>query len=100
MFVLAEKRGKKEDSNLLNYYNELLDRGTYFVTSQRIKNYFKGFEFKAKSENIIGLQLSDLIAYPITRHILYENEANPAFDIIEPKIYTQNGRQHGLKIFP
>lgn len=65
LFVLAEKRGKKEDSNLLNYYNELLDRGKYFVTSQRIKNYFNGFEFKAKSENIIGLQLSVLIAYPI-----------------------------------
>jgi hypothetical protein len=100
LYIYAEKRGKKEDASLLNYYKEVLNRGTYFVTSGRIKSYFKGFEFKSKKENIIGLQLADLVAYPVTRYVLDSKASNAAFDIIEPKIYTQGGRQHGLKVFP
>lgn len=46
--VMAEKRGKKEDRKLLSYYNELLDIGTYYVTPQRIKGYFKDFPIKNK----------------------------------------------------
>ena len=100
LYTYAEKRGKKEDTALLNYYNEILDRGTYFVEPPRIKTYFKSFEFKDKKENIIGLQIADLAAYPITRYVLDECLVNNAFDILEPKIYTQKGKRHGLKIFP
>jgi len=64
--VIIEKRGKKEDYNLLNYYNQLIDRGTYFVNPSRIANYFRRFEMKSKSDDVIGLQVADLIAYPIT----------------------------------
>ena len=98
--IYAERRGKREDAALLNYYNEVLDRGTYFVKPARIKNYFKTFEFKDKQENIIGLQISDLAAYPITRHALDKCSVNNAFDILESKIYKQGDKQHGLKIFP
>ena len=100
LYTYAERRGKKEDIGLLKYYNEILDRGTYFVKPLRIKTYFKNFEFKDKRDNIIGLQISDLAAYPITRHILDKESVNNAFDILESKIYTQGGKQHGLKIFP
>jgi gluconate kinase len=98
--LIAEKRGKKEDNALLNYYNKVLDRGTYFIKSQRIKSYFKSFEFKSKSDDIIGLQIADLAAYPITRHLLDCDAVNFAYDVIEPKIFEQNGKKHGLKIFP
>jgi len=100
LHVFAEKRGKKEDACLINYYNEVLDRGTYFVNSQRIKSYFKSFEFKDKRENIIGLQIADLAAYPLTRYVLDPVAVNVAFDIVNEKIYSQGGKQHGLKIFP
>jgi hypothetical protein len=100
LYIFAEKRGKKEDAGLLRYYNEVLDRGTYFVTSKRIKDYFKSFTFSNKKDNIVGLQIADLTAYPITRHVLDEETPNKSFDAIESKIYTQNGKQHGLKIFP
>ena len=100
LHVYAEKRGKKEDTSLLAYYNEVLDRGTYFVNSIRIKDYFKSFEFKDKRDNIIGLQIADLAAYPITKHVIDEQVVNFAFDILKPKIYAQGGRQHGLKIIP
>lgn len=99
--VVIEKRGKKEDDNLLNYYNQLLDRGTYFVKPERIKNYFESFEMKWKSQDVVGLQVADLIAYPLTRYILDEQAANPAFEIVKDNIYTdERGKLYGLKIFP
>jgi len=98
--VIIEKRGKKEDARLFNYYNQLIDRGTYFVSSYRIKNYFKSFEMKWKSDDIIGLQIADLVAYPITRFILDNDAANPAYEIIKDKIYTERNKLFGLKVFP
>jgi len=100
LFTIAEKRGKKEDAALLKYYNEVLDRGTYFVNSQRIKKYFKSFVFRNKKDNITGLQIADLAAYPISKYVLEPNTANFAFSVLEPKIYTQNGKKHGLKTHP
>jgi len=98
--VIIEKRGKKEDNHLLNYYNQLIDRGTYFVVPSRIKNYFKRFEMKWKSDDVIGLQIADLIAYPITRYILDNRAVNPAYEIIKENIYTEKEKLYGLKVFP
>ncbi|MDR0873035.1 MAG: DUF3800 domain-containing protein [Prevotellaceae bacterium] len=86
--VCAEQRGKKEDALLFKFYNEVLARGTYSIKPEKIQQYFNCFEFKNKKENIIGLQMADLVAYPITRYVLNKNAINPAFAIIEPKIYV------------
>lgn len=98
--TIIEKRGKKEDAALLAYYNTLIDRGTYWTTSERIKSYFKSFQMKAKRDNIIGLQVADLIAYPITRHILDEEMVNLPYDIIKYNIYTEGDKLYGMKVFP
>lgn len=98
--TIVECRGKKEDKALLDYYNKVSDRGTYWVTSARIKNYFKEFEMKRKSENLIGLQIADLVAYPITRHVLDEDAVNIAFDVIKENIYQKEGKLYGMKVFP
>ena len=39
-----------------------------------------------KAANIIGLQITDLIAYPIACHIMWPERPNPAFDIIKGNI--------------
>lgn len=96
----VECRGKKEDKTLLNYYNKVLDLGTYWVTSARIRNYFKEFEMRRKSEDLVGLQIADLVAYPITRYVLDENAVNLAYDIIKDNIYQKEGKLYGMKIFP
>lgn len=101
--IKIEKRGRKEDQQLLDEYNTIYDRGTYFVQPERIKNKINKFEFNDKKDNIVGLQIADLCAYPLARHILFPNEPYITFNIIEPKIYcdkkgTVNG--FGLKIFP
>lgn len=98
--TIVECRGKKEDKALLDYYNKVSDRGTYWVTSARIRNYFKEFEMRRKSDNLIGLQIADLVAYPITRHVLDGDAINLAFDVIKDNIYQKDGKLYGMKIFP
>ena len=98
--TIVECRGKKEDKALLDYYNKVSDRGTYWVTSARIRKYFKEFEMRRKSDNLIGLQIADLVAYPITRHVLDGDAINLAFDVIKENIYQKDGKLYGMKVFP
>ena len=98
--IIIEKRGKREDKKLGEHFQRLLSRGTGYVNSERLKNYGLQIIFKSKKENINGLQLADLLAYPIARYVLEPQRANPAFDIFSGKFYTKNGKQYGLKIFP
>lgn len=98
--IIAEMRGKKEDRNLLSYYNQLRDKGTYWVTPERLQSHVKRFDFVPKRDNVIGLQIADLIAYPITRHILEPELLNPAFNVLEKNIYCAEGKCLGMKIIP
>lgn len=98
--TIVECRGKKEDRSLLDYYNKVCDRGTYWVTSDRMKKYFKEFAMKKKSENLVGLQIADLVAYPITRYVMDECSVNLAYDIIKDNIYQKEGKLYGMKVFP
>jgi hypothetical protein len=98
--IMIEKRGRKEDKNLDEHFQRLLSRGTGFVAPQRLQEYNLKITFKRKSENINGLQLADLIAYPIARHVIEPNRVNLSFEQVESKIYSKNGKRYGLKIFP
>lgn len=95
-----EKRGKKEDSELKAHFQRLLQVGTYYVSSHRISSYQTSIHFKDKKEDIVGLQISDLVAYPIARHILDQERANPAFDLVNQKFYRRGTKVYGLKVFP
>ena len=57
-------------------------------------------EMKPKKADITGLQIADLIAYPITRHILDPEAVNFPYDVICPNIYEENGKLLGVKIMP
>lgn len=98
--TVIERRGKKEDKSLLNYYNQLLDRGTYWVNGDRMRRYFKRLDMRWKSENIVGLQVADLVAYPITRHVLNPDGVNLAYDVLKKNIYQTDGKMYGMKVFP
>lgn len=98
--VVVEMRGKKEDANLLNYFNQLLDRGTYWVSSDRMRQHINSFKFKPKKDNINGLQIADLVAYPITRHILDSEMVNLAYDVLERNIFKEGEKILGLKVIP
>lgn len=101
--IIIEKRGHKEDVQLLAQYNAILDLGTYYVKPFRVKQKILNFESKWKKENDIGLQITDLIAYPIARSILQPNIIYPTYEIIKNKIYcSKKGKinGYGIKIFP
>ncbi len=98
VFILCEKRGKKEDDELRLIFYETISQGTEYIEKDR----FKAFNFKLffldKKLNIIGTQLADLVAYPIARYVCNPKKENPAFNLIKTKFYR--GTSFGLKIFP
>lgn len=99
--IIVEKRGKLEDNELLRHYNEVYSIGTGYVSPERIHSYSTKLKFRSKKDNINGLQLSDLVAYPIARHSIEPTRVNLPFEVIESKFYTgNNGKRYGLKQFP
>lgn len=98
--IVIEKRGKKEDKRLEEHFQKLRDRGTGYVEASRLKKLGIIIKFESKRDNIEGLQLADLIAYPIARYVIDSERANPAFELVENKIYQKEGRRYGLKVFP
>jgi len=101
--IFVEERGRKEDQMLLSDFNSIMDRGTYYLTPDRLKRKITGISFHSKYENITGLQIADLCAYPMARHLLHPKEPYIPFKIIEKKIYSDKRNRYmgwGLKVFP
>jgi hypothetical protein len=98
--IVIEKRGKKEDKQLEEHFQRILGKGTGRLTPEEVADCYPTFTFRNKRENINGLQLADLVAYPIARHVIEPHRASPAFDVLEPKIYRANGDLEGLRIYP
>ena len=98
--IVVERRGKKEDNKLLNYYNGLRNRGTKWVTPDRLRARIRDFGFNNKKDNIIGLQIADLIAYPITIHLLHPERNNPSYEAVKHNIFHDNGVLLGQKVIP
>lgn len=98
--IIFEKRGKIEDRTLTRFYNGLRVTGTKWVDPERLRMRIGSFSSKSKKENVIGLQIADLIAYPIARKVLNPEADNPAYEIIKPHIYSPDGVMLGLKIIP
>jgi Protein of unknown function (DUF3800) len=90
--IMFEKRGKAEDDKL-----EL-----EFLRLTRGEDMFAA-RFMDKKHNSTGLQLADLVAHPIGRHVIDPQQPNRAFQLIEPKFRrSAAGRVsgYGLKVFP
>lgn len=65
--IVIEKRGKKEDKQLDDHFQRIVARGTGKLSTAQVALCNPTFTFKNKKENINGLQLADLVAYPIAR---------------------------------
>lgn len=98
--IVVERRGKNEDNKLLNYYNGLRNRGTKWIAPDRLRARVSDFGFKNKKDNIIGLQIADLIAYPVTIHLLYPERNNPSYAVVKHNIFQDNGVLLGQKVIP
>jgi len=77
-----------------------VNEGNIYVSADRVKRIQFRLTFRTKEMNIIGMQMADLAAYPIARHVIDPSKLNPAFDILRPRFYVGPGLVRGLKIFP
>ncbi|KAA5539661.1 DUF3800 domain-containing protein [Adhaeribacter rhizoryzae] len=98
--IILERRGNKEDKKLEEHFQKLMSRGTFYVSKNRFAKYNTHISFNYKKDNINGLQLADLVAYPIARFILDPVKHNPAFEILKSKIYSKGNKMYGLKKHP
>ncbi|AJO88711.1 3-deoxy-D-manno-octulosonic-acid transferase [Haemophilus influenzae] len=102
-FVAVESRGRNEDRELELEFLRICDGQNKFKKSLPFQ-----VKIVPKQINSVGLQVADLVARPIGRHILDSNQPNRAFEILKKKFYCEGGRkilgenfdQKGLKHFP
>jgi hypothetical protein len=97
-YVVVECRGKEEDATLELEFRRICDGQNAFQKMPNLQ-----IRFMDKKHNSTGLQLADLVAHPIGRHVLNPKQPNHAFDILSPKFRRSGGGQvagYGLKIFP
>ena len=95
--VIFESRGSREDGEL-----ELEFRRLAPVDYQGSDYRFEPV-FASKGTNSTGLQLADLIARPIGRHVLKPEQTNRAYEIVETKLRRSPAGEvkgWGLKCFP
>lgn len=97
LHVVFEERGKREDDNLGLEFRRVID------DNQLGTRLPFDIVFSSKKSNSAGLQLADLVARPIGRHLLSPHQPNRAYEIIEEKFRrSPRGeiRGWGLKVFP
>ncbi len=94
--LLIESRMPEENRSLGQAFHRILEKNRDLQNEYPLKLIFAD-----KRVNSIGLQLADLVAYPIGRHVLNPEEKNLAFEIIEKKFFQYpDYLTMGLEIFP
>lgn len=96
--VILERRGKREDDALELEFRRVCDHQNYRGLALNLDA-----RFVSKAANVPGLQIADLVARPIGRHVLDPQQPNRAYDVIERKFRRSRGGKvagWGLKVFP
>ena len=98
--AILEMRGKREDNALRTYFADVISKGTFWISPERMARHIHTLKFRPKSDNVIGLQIADIVAYPIAMHILHPERENIVYDLIRGHIYCNEGRLLGEKVVP
>ncbi len=74
--VMAESRGREEDIQLKQAYLHVYESGTRYIDRGKFQRVLTSHEIKVrgKGANIAGLQLADLLAYPVKQACLVEHK--------------------------
>jgi len=79
--VMAESRGGKPDLRLKDSFLRVYEKGSDYIDAEEFSKYLtsRQLKVKPKSNNIAGLQLADILAYPSFRATLarHNNEKLP-----------------------
>lgn len=96
--VIFECRGKKEDRDLELEFRRVCDGENAIGRELPLR-----MTFVEKRANCGGLQLADLLARPIGRHVIAPEQTNRAFEVLKSKFRRRWDGQvegWGLKVFP
>jgi hypothetical protein len=100
--IVAERRNPTLDTQLELAFLNLKVQGTRFLQAAQIQRQIVGLTPRPKSKNIAGLQLADLVATPIGRHVLGKKDHDD-YRIIESKFRRDRRGRHtgfGLVVLP
>ena len=103
--IIFEARGKKEDKNLLEHVDKIINfTGTEFISSAELQQKIKGVYFNKKKNKkghpYTGLEIADLSSYPIHRYVKF-GTIGKDFETIRLKfVGYPNIFGKGLKIYP
>jgi len=81
--VIVESRGRKEDKRLKELFDEFQRPAP---TNPESAPAFE-LSFAGKTAGLVGLEIADLVAYPVARHILARPQAHDPFGLIRRKMY-------------
>lgn len=99
-----ESRETHNDRKLAEIYENFRKHDHTFFKAPEIQTKIIDLSFNQKTQNIAGMQVADLVAYPIGKWVLNNQQENKSFAIIQPKIHKKpRGLEflnYGLKIFP
>lgn len=99
-----ESRQTHNDEKLAEVYEGFRNKDQGMFKMDEIQAKLVDLSFNQKSQNIIGMQIADLVAYPIGKWVLDNSKENKAFEIIEKKFHksykSSSYLNYGLKIFP
>lgn len=111
--IMIESRGNKRDRELQNVYKSIYNIGTTSLKFDPKIITAEELIFKKKIDNVAGLQIADIIAYPLSRfakeYFGYEVKDSTDYnakiiEIIKPQIICDerygNMKGYGLKLFP
>ena len=77
--LIVESRGRPEDEDLTLAFKNISDQTPF-------KRYPLDIKFANKQTNSSGLQIADLVAHPIGKHVMKREQPNQAFDIVKEKL--------------
>ena len=81
--IVIESRGNRSDRRLIQEYRAL--RNDAIVSGRTLANF--DLQFDAKGNNTAGVQIADLVASPIGRHLTHPQHQNRDWDIIRVKLH-------------
>jgi hypothetical protein len=97
--VMAESRGGREDQELRTAFEITLQKGTRFFSPQKFQAALTSGEIKLKKKEhaIAGLELADLLVYPLKREMIAERRgegsaedfSSTLLDAVRPKMNCQ-----------
>ena len=92
--IIAEARGRPLDRILERSWQDLLVNGTRYVGRSELSSRVRRLELRTKTAGDAGLELADLVASPIGRHVIGKPPRED-WAVVSEKLRRRDGSWHG-----